>query len=695
MRGFHVKELAYQSSSVEDDAPYALAGAPFVWRLNYLWIYLLFWFSSFCLHVRVNQICSTPAFMDFASPRSESAREDLLLYDTDGSLTNEAVHSQVTLPTQDELSDDSMLQSHFPMVEASSSTAGSAAPAKRRRRLRGKQRDPMVTASARGVGVEEHPALEYSPLSLQDGSGLNKKEYNLFYYRYNKWAKQQQERQGDSSDHLGHQSLKISKGSTKLKRLQEWAAKDTDSDLELRKRVLAHFQVGDNLASEGSASWRGNSILLTWNGDWGVFPLEAVGGDWLPEEEVCQKLSLPPAVLAIAKEISERLVKWRRPFHISDDGWSIELSLKRYNDAREACMESRRKYKEVDPLATPGRVEPSNHMSADVKDLLARPIRVHVHCFMRFQQRQRFNLSEAFLFKGTRPVQSTMADTRGTQTRRLSNAGMYYIQCPKKGMVMWGGASSPFRTYSVNGDWIINMLQLGKMTLTNVRKELLKTAKSLPRQFENLDCYQREQSSIELQARISETKAILAAKEKPCVEVPEVTQWKRSFDSVEHRYRFLVLDGPSKMGKTMFCRSLLPCRDCVFEVDCAGSEYPDLRSFDPLRHKLILFDEASAALVLRHKKLFQASASVVNLGSSPTNQHLYDVWVHRVMLVVASNRWAFELQDLRHEDANWLQANSVYVRVSRPLWVEEEESQAHEPPAMCFSQFSPVGAEPR
>jgi len=108
-------------------------------------------------------------------------------------------------------------------------------------------------------------------------------------------------------------------------------------------------------------------------------------------------------------------------------------------------------------------------------------------------------------------------------------------------------------------------------------------------------------------------------------------------------------------------------------VDCAGKLDPDLREFRALQHDTLLFDEASAKTVLKHKKLFQASASWVTMSSSTTNMYSYKIWTHQVKMIIASNRWNVELQTLQVADADWLRSNSFYVAVTSPLWVQEPQ----------------------
>ena len=156
---------------------------------------------------------------------------------------------------------------------------------------------------------------------------------------------------------------------------------------------------------------------------------------------------------------------------------------------------------------------------------------------------------------------------------------------------------------------------------------------------------------------------------RPCRELPAVSAWEASFAQTCFRYNSLVLDGPSKMGKTLFCRSRSLGSGELLELDCAGADTPDLTAFEFGRHTMILCDEASSSMVLRYKKLFQASASYCVLGSSKMNCHAYEVWPHAVKFVVASNRWKAELDKFPAEDSSWLCANSVYVYLDRLLWV--------------------------
>ena len=147
-------------------------------------------------------------------------------------------------------------------------------------------------------------------------------------------------------------------------------------------------------------------------------------------------------------------------------------------------------------------------------------------------------------------------------------------------------------------------------------------------------------------------------------------QWDKSYDQLRDRYEFLALDGPSQMGKTAYARSRCPKGMKVLEINCAAGGEPDFRSYLWGIHGLILCDEIEAEAVAAQRKLFQAGSSLVQLGTSPTNIHVYSVFVHRIRIVCASNNWQASLERLSADDRAWIQRNSVYVRCDEPLWVQ-------------------------
>lgn len=142
-----------------------------------------------------------------------------------------------------------------------------------------------------------------------------------------------------------------------------------------------------------------------------------------------------------------------------------------------------------------------------------------------------------------------------------------------------------------------------------------------------------------------------------------------SFTFAVDRYKFLVLRGASRTGKSTLARGLgqalgLGSRPFVQTVQSATA--PDLRSYDPQRHDYIVFDNVNdMRFVLEYRAMFQANTDVHALGESRTGIYSYDVWIWRVPLVVTvdlSAKW--QPQD------QWVQANCHEVVLTGPSWEE-------------------------
>ena len=244
---------------------------------------------------------------------------------------------------------------------------------------------------------------------------------------------------------------------------------------------------------------------------------------------------------------------------------------------------------------------------------------------------------------------------------------MYYLQSPKRGSVFSAGSVEPFHSYLVSGEWVMNLVQAGKMDFPIARAELIKTAKNLPRLLQNFDKSIQELREERMRERILSIERELERSERPFKTIPEVEEWKAEHAVPRPRDRFLVLVGTSGMGKTQFAKSLVP-KGRALELNMAAAPEPNLKEYDHELHDLILFDECSAQKVLLQKKLFQAPLSPISLGQSATGCFAYNVWVHAKLLVVASNVWHHEVHELRQIDADWLAAKSLVMDVKKPLW---------------------------
>ena len=300
-------------------------------------------------------------------------------------------------------------------------------------------------------------------------------------------------------------------------------------------------------------------------------------------------------------------------------------------------------------------------------------VRLHVHVYWVCRSQLRTRAVDSWLFGGSRPFRSVDALTaraRGRSVSSAHNGGLYYLVAPKQGSLMSCSAHMPFSDFIVNPEWITVLWQTGKFTSSVAMEQYTLAKKDVKRHVQNVldqEVFQREQA---LRRRLATATVAVQRQLRPRCRVPLVDDvWLVEQDSVRDRQRFLVLDGPSRTGKTQFALQLRgACR--TIEVNCAAClREPDLRAYEFGKHMAVVFDEAHCSMVIACKRLFQAPAALVQMAASNTNCFGYSVCLHGVLLVVCSNKWRLELLELPAEDREWLELNSVYVEVRQPLWV--------------------------
>ena len=148
-----------------------------------------------------------------------------------------------------------------------------------------------------------------------------------------------------------------------------------------------------------------------------------------------------------------------------------------------------------------------------------------------------------------------------------------------------------------------------------------------------------------------------------------------------------MLDGPSGLGKTEYVRSLF-VRDALLEVNAGDMQVVCIPGFDQCVTRAILWDECRAGLVLRNRKIFQHGTNWVDLGHSPTAQHVKRYFFNDSVSIIASNRWHDDVENIESaSDREWLKKNTVILNVSEPLW-EVRQSESSSPAASGQSRVA-------
>lgn len=191
----------------------------------------------------------------------------------------------------------------------------------------------------------------------------------------------------------------------------------------------------------------------------------------------------------------------------------------------------------------------------------------------------------------------------------------------------------------------------------------------------NLDFLSSERARVRLLGIIAHAQSVLQQQILPLRPPPHWDLFCNQFDCIAARYKFFVLEGRSRTGKTYFVRNHTGNPADVYQMNCASGAEPDLREFNWFVHTTVLFDEAHPDMVLKQRLLFQSQPAMVRLGMSTTNCHSYEVCLFQKKLVICANGWSRQVQGLRDsgrvDDADWLVANSFHADIGNYKLFEE------------------------
>lgn len=376
-------------------------------------------------------------------------------------------------------------------------------------------------------------------------------------------------------------------------------------------------------------------LLLTWHGDFGVrgVNMGAMIGHGI--DEVAARLSRMPSVQESWQKVLAHmggLLSHRRLY-------GLALSL-------ELCGETWTQREEV---------------------------RLHLHAWiMQGQGQARLKNRDLKLDCCANPFFSVY----GQEQRKgmAVHAGCFYVTVKKIGQVCSWSNKKPHVDFMVKGDWVLRLYAAHKIEYDTAVEHIVKGVANCKQLLADLQHSREHVSLMHAEQEMERIMRQIQRESKPWRRVPEVDSWTEQYNDERplDRYKFLVLEGPSRVGKTRFVQGALvnnPSEALI--LDCADAVVPPLRgNFDRSIHKVIMFDEAHAEMVIRCKKLFQASVNKTTFGSSATNAYVHTVWVHGIKMVIGSNVWKDEVDVLPRKDRDWLAQNSVHVFVDSPLWVQ-------------------------
>jgi len=378
----------------------------------------------------------------------------------------------------------------------------------------------------------------------------------------------------------------------------------------------------------GGIRLRSKQVLVTCQGDWGLL-------------EVPADLSLSPDPELVTNQVKQMAAAakvWR-----DVQGEALRLITRLGADDYAVCLEL---------CASSWRAHQVLRLHAHVAAASLRPMTMYLE-------------SRKLRFLGS-PAHITSEDC-SRRKRAVGWQTFYYVCAPKIGSLWSWASKQPFVDYQVSCEWIWSLLQSRKISLQQARDEMVRQTKCLTRHLPNVDRVRSELVALQLKDTIAKKEEEFQKHRKPFRTIKAVDALVADLRVARERRRFLVLDGPSRLGKTQYAMSLFG-REHTLEVNAACEESPNLAGFDHTKHKAVLLDEAPPEMVLRNRKMFQCPNAMVQLAQSKTSCHSYEVYLNDTLLIICSNSWSISVSQSPAVEASWIIANQVLVTITEPMW---------------------------
>ena len=283
---------------------------------------------------------------------------------------------------------------------------------------------------------------------------------------------------------------------------------------------------------------------------------------------------------------------------------------------------------------------------------------------------------DAWRFEGSKPlIKPNLA--KGRMVQGAIDRGHFYCQCLKIGHIICNSTYPKYESFIVNQKWVIGLWQRRKLSHEHARYELIEARGHTASYLAEVDRVE----ALEDERAIEQEKAIIDAHLSKAFKdfrhVDDVALWKLQYgkDTMfsiwgkESRFKFLVLTGPSSLGKTQYAKALFGIQNTLV-VGCQGVANPCLQSFRRKRHKAIIYDEISSKCIHNNKAIFQANNDKVVLGQSPTMRDCYTVFLYGVAMIVCCNDW---LEDIARGslEEDWLLKNAIVYNCTQRMWIQE------------------------
>jgi hypothetical protein len=308
--------------------------------------------------------------------------------------------------------------------------------------------------------------------------------------------------------------------------------------------------------------------------------------------------------------------------------------------------------------------------------------RIHLHAYISWHDRKSPTIdhrtTDAWVFQDVRPRVDVNKEKRGPhEWLRATEHGHFYVQVWKNGTVHSSTNYPPWTgVWAPEAWWVVSLWKkhkLGHESMLYLSSQLRDGHARRKAEVEAVLATETFHKHASEQSAALQAIAAMALPMKPLH--PSIEAWMMHFEEVDDRYKFLVLFGPSRTGKSRLARSLFG-NERTLVVDILNAEHPNLKSYSRIKHRAILLDEMKGAeFIVKNKKALQAHVDGAELGQSPTQQFVYNVFLWRTPLIITTNN--FDLSKMSPIDRDWVLANAVAVHIAEPVWATKEKPKCN------------------
>lgn len=246
--------------------------------------------------------------------------------------------------------------------------------------------------------------------------------------------------------------------------------------------------------------------------------------------------------------------------------------------------------------------------------------------------------------------------------------GHFYVECRHKiGHVTqltnyeWG------HCYIVRVGWIEALWKRKKIHTRDVIPCTDYYMCSNKRIRENVTLALQYERTQQRKAFLEQRTAALAPLRQSFNQYEELETFKSQFTDVLPRYKFLVIQGPSLMGKTSLVTHHYPD---AFQHKAAC----DWTNYDPNIHTAIVFDDIPEwwSLIFNNKPLFQSNCESFKVHTSATNCYAKEIDAVAKPIIICTNDTS--LTNLSFSQVNYLNENMIVLHIDTPTFGEPPDT---------------------